>query len=87
MDRENLKSFIEQKIDEKVEMLGLERPELTDDYHLTGSGVFDSMDFFGLITDVEEEFQTEIDFTEHDPDVFTTLGGFMQCVLSSASNG
>lgn len=85
MDRENLKSFIEQKIAEKADMLGFEPPALTEDFHLTGSGVFDSMDFFGLITDVEEEFQIEIDFTEHDPNVFTTLGGFMDCVINSAN--
>ncbi len=87
MKRDDIRMLIEKRIKEKSAMLGLELPDLMDDFHLTGSGVFDSMDFFGLITDVEEAFRIEIDFTEYDPKVFTTLGGFMDCVLSSAKSG
>ncbi len=84
MTHETIREFVEGKLKDKVRLLGLEVPDLTDDLPLTGSGIFDSMDFFGLITDVEEEFGVEVDFTEHEPSEFTTLAGFVRCVIKSA---
>ena len=52
---------------------------MSNDFSLTGTGVFDSMDFMNLIADVEEHFNVEVDFSNHDPEFFTTLGGFIHC--------
>jgi len=83
---DSIRDFVKGRLLEKVQLLGLDEPELSDDLHLTGSGIFDSMDFFALITDAEEHFGMEIDFTEHDPAEFTTLGGFIRCVMASAGD-
>ena len=87
MTKEEVKAFVVERIEEKVASLGLEIPSLSDELHLTGSGIFDSMDFFGLITDTEDAYNIEIDFTSYDPQVFTTLGGFVECVLSAEYKG
>ncbi len=86
MTTNSIRDFVTGRLIEKVQLLGLEAPELSDDLHFTGSGIFDSMDFFALITDAEEHFGMEIDFTEHDPAEFTTLGGFVRCIMASAGN-
>lgn len=87
MNREEVTTFVLDRIRDKAVALGFEMPSVSDDFHLTGSGIFDSMDFFGLITDAEETFGVEVDFTAYDPQVFTTLGGFVECVLSAGSKG
>jgi acyl carrier protein len=77
-----IKEFILNKIEEKSKLLGIsfDYNELTDDFSLTGTGIFDSMDFMNLITDVEEKFNVEVDFSNHDPESFTTLNGFIECI-------
>lgn len=83
MTPDSIRDFVTGRLTEKADLLGLEAPEFYDELHLTGSGIFDSMDFFALITDAEEHFGMEIDFAEHDPAEFTTLGGFVRCVMAS----
>ena len=80
--KEEIKEFIIRKISEKsMEMdIPFDKGSLTGDFSLTGTGVFDSMDFMNLIADVEETFQVEVDFSNHDPEIFTTLAGFVLCV-------
>lgn len=79
---EEIKKFIIHKIEEKCRELDIpfEKESLKDDFSLTGTGVFDSMDFMNLITDVEETFHVEVDFSNHDPEMFTTLSGFVECI-------
>ena len=83
MDKKTeIQQFIIDKIEEKSKLLDISfEPEvMTDDFSLTGTGVFDSMDFMNLITDVEEKFSVEIDFSNHDPEAFTTIKGFIECI-------
>jgi acyl carrier protein len=77
-----IKEFIINKIEEKSKLLGIsfDYNEMLDDFSLTGTGIFDSMDFMNLIADVEENFNVEVDFTNHDPEIFTTINGFIQCI-------
>jgi acyl carrier protein len=77
-----IREFLLTRIREKSKLLDvtLEPDALGDDFSLTGTGIFDSMDFMNLISDIEETFQVEIDFSDHDPEVFTTLKGFLDCI-------
>jgi acyl carrier protein len=79
--KEEIKEFIIGKIMEKSRQLDIpiDQDSIDDEFSLTGSGVFDSMDFMNLITDTEEKFGVEVDFSNHDPEFFTTLKGFIEC--------
>jgi acyl carrier protein len=50
---------------------------LDDNTPLVGSGMLDSLGFLELISSVEQEFDLNCDFSEVEPEVFTTLGGFV----------
>jgi acyl carrier protein len=83
MDKKTeIKEFIIDKIEEKSKLLDIsfEQEVIRDEFSLTGTGIFDSMDFMNLIADVEEKFSVEIDFSNHDPESFTTLKGFIECI-------
>lgn len=81
--KDTIRIFVAEKLSQKAALLELEQPELHDELPLTGIGLLDSMDFFGLITDVEEQFGIEMDFTEKDPAEFSTLGGFVACAAEA----
>lgn len=74
-------SFIKEKVLKKAEKMQIILDEeINEDFSITGSGLFDSMDFMHLIVEVEDKFGVEVDFSEHEPAVFTTIGGFVKCV-------
>ncbi|WP_152611285.1 acyl carrier protein [Psychroserpens mesophilus] len=79
-NKNEIKDFIKNEIKKKSELMQIELGTIQDDFSLTGSGVFDSMDFMTLIVDVENAFHKEVDFSDSDPEQFTTLGGFVDCV-------
>jgi acyl carrier protein len=73
--------FIKGEIRKKAEKLQVViDEEINESFSLTGSGFFDSMDFMRLIVEVEEKFGVEVNFSDHDPKVFTTVGGFIKCI-------
>ena len=77
---EDLKQFVIDKIMKKSSLQGIKIDKIGDDFNLTGSGLFDSMDFLNLINEVEASFKLVVDFSEAAPEEFTTLGGFiMNC--------
>jgi acyl carrier protein len=77
---EEYKQFIIRCIKKKSEQLSVNLTEINDDFSLTGSGIFDSMDFMNLIVDVENEFKVSVDFSDADPEKFTTLMGFVEYI-------
>ena len=77
--KESINSFVVERARKKIEKFGLSSEDLTDDFSLTGSGVFDSMEFLELISDVETKFNIIIDFGGFEPEEFTTLRGFSHC--------
>jgi acyl carrier protein len=78
---EEIKGWLAQQVQIKAEKLQVAfDDEITDEFSLTGSGLFDSMDFMTLIVEVEEKFSVEVDFSEYEPQIFTTLGGFVRCI-------
>ena len=55
---------------------------LDDDFDLMNSGLFDSVAFMELITDIEDTLDIELDFDDLDPEEFTSLGGLVRCAAS-----
>ncbi len=80
MVNDDLKQFVIDKIVKKSTIQGIKLEKIDDSFSLTGSGLFDSMDFLNLINEVEASFKLVVDFSEAAPEEFTTLGGFiMNC--------
>ncbi len=78
--RNEIVLFIKDKIQRKAKQFEIEiAEEVNESFSITGSGLFDSMDFMNLIVEVEEKFGVEVDFSEYEPEVFTTIGGFVNC--------
>jgi acyl carrier protein len=79
--KEEIKEWLAQKVKIKAKLLSVTfDDEISDELSLTGSGLFDSMDFMNLIVEVEEKFLVEADFSDFEPEVFTTFGGFVDCI-------
>jgi acyl carrier protein len=78
--KEQIKNFIVERINNKASLLNVTLDEIPDDFSLTGSGVFDSIDFMDLIASVETAFRVKVDFSDSDPENFTTLSGFVDCI-------
>lgn len=80
MMNSEIKVYINEHIRKKYAEIGTEFDGIDGDESLTTSGLFDSMEFFGLITDIEEHFDVEIAFDGVEPDKFTTVNGLLSCV-------
>lgn len=82
INEEKLKEFIISRIKKKSNFSNLHLDEIDDNFSFITSGLFDSMDFLNLMTDVEAAFKITIDFSDADPEEFTVLKGFIKCCLS-----
>jgi acyl carrier protein len=81
IDKNEITAFIIEKVEKKAEQLGIELDNKIDsEFSLTGSGVFDSMDFMNLIAEVEDKFNVEVDFSNEEPTIFTKIYGFVGCI-------
>jgi acyl carrier protein len=77
---DELKKYVIDQIVKKSNLQGMKLEKIDDSFSLTGSGLFDSMDFLNLINEVESSFKLVVDFSDAAPEEFTTLGGFiMNC--------
>ena len=78
-----IKNFIMEKAIEKCLQFGLPKEDVIPQMSLTGSGLYDSMGFLELITDVENKFDVVVDFSEYEPITFDTINGFAKCAVSN----
>ncbi len=76
---QEIREFITTKVKKRLERFGLTDEAINDEFSLTESGVFDSIEFVELMTDVEHQFNVSVNFENYDPGEFTTLGGFSRC--------
>ena len=72
-----LKAFLTGRIQEKQAA----NTPLDPNENLIESGLFDSLDFISLISEIETRFNLDLDFSELDPVEFTTYQGLMQHLL------
>lgn len=75
--------FIADKVRKAAEEKSLPAEDLSNDFDLFTTGAFDSLGFVSLVTSIEQEFDVELDFSELDPEAFTTLGGLAEVVQAA----
>jgi acyl carrier protein len=78
---EQIKSFIFNQLQDKLQRLGIGMNELNGDFDLVKSGLLDSMAFVDLVVSLENNFGLEVDF-EHaflNPS-FTSLSGLIETI-------
>ena len=78
--KERLRIFLEEKVQEAAQKKNM-LVDLADNFELLGTGLIDSISFLGIITEIEQKFNIEIDFSEKDPNDFKTINGFIECAL------
>lgn len=78
------RGFILTRIVEACENKGIQADGIDDGFDLFSTGAFDSLGFVSLVTSIEDQFGIELDFSELDPEAFTTLGG-LASVVSAAT--
>lgn len=79
----NITTFITEKIRAKAALIGDEKPEVTDDFDIMGSGLFDSMEFLVMISEIEERFKVEVDFSDAEPESMSTIAGFIRSMKTT----
>jgi len=81
MTANELKKYLVEQIISKAAELDQRIDEVSDDFDLTGSGIFDSMDFMNLLVKIENKFAIEIDLSDADPVEFTKVAGFVAAIV------
>jgi len=73
--QQEIRAFLCDEIDRIAQEKGIDVPELDDGFNLLESGLVDSIGLLDLLTAVENRFSIQVDFSDLDPEEFTTLGG------------
>ncbi len=73
----DIKKFITTKLHEKAALLGEPQPDVTHDYDIMASGLLDSMEFLVMISEIEDKYFVEVNFSEADPESMSTVEGFL----------
>ena len=83
MDKSTVQNFIRAKINERIQLMGINSFSPEDSTDLVREGIFDSLAFIDLITNCEHEFATEINLENYNPREFTTYGKLTEIILES----
>jgi acyl carrier protein len=70
---QTIQEFLLKKITEAIEKRGLFRDKLTEDTNLLDSGLIESLELLFLISQVEQVFSVDLDFSEASPEDFMTI--------------
>lgn len=70
-----IRQFLVLRLREIAAEKGFGDVDVVDGFHFFESGLLDSFGFINLLTEAEEEFAVEVDFTELEPEEFSTLDG------------
>jgi acyl carrier protein len=79
---EELRNIIISFIEPKLIKSGFDKNKLIDSTDLLGEGILDSFDFIDLVVYIEDQTHISVDLSQLNFDIFTTLGGFINEVLS-----
>jgi acyl carrier protein len=79
---EELRNIIISFIEPKLIKLDFDKHKLTDETDLLKGGILDSFDFIDLVVYIEDQTHISVDLSQLNFDIFTTLGGFINEVLS-----
>jgi len=62
MENQRIKKVIFEILEPRMEILGIRKKEIKNDFDLVGSGMLSSMEFVEFVTRVEQDLEVEIDF-------------------------
>jgi len=79
---EELRNIIISFIEPKLIKSDFDKHKLTDETDLLKGGILDSFDFIDLVVYIEDQTHISVDLSQLNFDIFTTLGGFINEVLS-----
>jgi acyl carrier protein len=84
MNKLEVKEYILEAISERLMLFDVKTSEVTDGFDLVKSGMLDSMAFVDLVSNIEEEFDIEIDFEKvADDPALTSMGGLVKIILDA----
>lgn len=78
-----MKAFVVSFLIERAARLGFDGLEVDGDFDFFESGLLDSFGLIELIDSVESNFNLQVDFTDMDPDAFTTVDGLVKSLMST----
>lgn len=76
-----IKEFVSDELKRRASRMGVSVGKINDEDNLLGSGLIDSMGFIELIASVEKSFNVEFSVDLQKPSEFTTLSGFVNCMV------
>jgi len=77
----NVKEFIRHKMELRASVVGIDMEDLqNEELSLLESGIFDSLTFINLLSDLETEYSIELDLSDIEPEYFTSLQGLVALV-------
>ena len=79
---EEIRNIIISFIEPKLIKSDFDKNKLTDETDLLKDGILDSFDFIDLVVYIEDQTNISVDLSQLNFDIFTTLGGFINEVLS-----
>ncbi|MEI7618072.1 MAG: phosphopantetheine-binding protein [Actinomycetota bacterium] len=78
-----MKAFVVSFLIDRARRLGFDSLEVDGDFDFFESGLLDSFGLIELIDSVESSFNLQLDFTDMDPDAFTTVHGLVKSLMSA----
>jgi acyl carrier protein len=81
---EIIQQFLLVKYLDRIESIGMNPAEISDDFDLLLSGVIDSFGILEMISSIEEEFQVELDLAALDAEQITIVGPLSRFVAGNA---
>lgn len=85
MSTAEIRQFLVVRLREIAAEKGFGDVQIGDGFHFFESGLLDSFGFIGLLTDAEDRFAVAVDFTELEPEAFSTLEGLTATLAAAAS--
>jgi acyl carrier protein len=75
-----LRAAVLEVLTERLRARNVDPASLSDATSLVEVGVTDSMGFLTLASEIEQRIGKELDFSEADPEDFTSVGGLMRAL-------
>lgn len=77
MEERDLRKLVVEIVTQRMQSANLNPESLNDDISLIDLGVIDSFGFLELTTEIEERTGIIMDFSEADPEDFTSVNGLI----------
>jgi acyl carrier protein len=76
----DLRGMLLQMLSPKLRRAKLKPEQISDDFHLLNTGLLDSFGLVETISSIQQQLDSDIDFSRFDPAEFQTFGGLIRCI-------